>query len=220
VYAGHAALALALKAREPRLPIAPLALAAFGPDWVELALMLPRKHEGMAIYTHSIPAVVIGAALAAGLYAAFRRPGVRLIFLAWLLHWPADLITGRKPLFDATPLVGLDLYKLPIVDFALESLAVVIGCSIYARRFTARAELRRTIVLLGAALILLQGAVDVALAVMRNSEWTPTLVLGRRQTQLECARAVVADQGSACLLQLSSRTSIARERWRRTDPEA
>ena len=35
------------------------------------------------------------------------------------------------------------------------------------------------IVILGAALIALQGAVDVALSVMRNTEWTPSLALGR-----------------------------------------
>src|SRR5688572_18248822 len=34
VYTGHAAVALALSRREQRLPIALLALAAFGPDWL------------------------------------------------------------------------------------------------------------------------------------------------------------------------------------------
>jgi hypothetical protein len=186
MYAGHAAVALALKGREPRLPIVPLALACYGPDWVEVALMLLRTHSEKGVYTHSIPAVVIGATVAAGLYAAFRRPGAGLIFLGWLLHWPADMFTGRKPLFDGAPLVGLDLYKLPVVDFLLESIIVVIGCVLYARQFAARAEPRRTIVILGAALILMQGAVDVALKVMRNSEWSPSLVLQEWQPQLSC----------------------------------
>jgi hypothetical protein len=47
VYVGHAAVALALKAREPRLPLIPLTLACFGPDWVEVALMFPAPREGM-----------------------------------------------------------------------------------------------------------------------------------------------------------------------------
>ena len=220
MYAGHAAIALALKAREPRLPIVALALACYGPDWVELALMLPRKNGTAGLYSHSIPAVVVGAALAAGVYAAFRRPGVRLIFLGWLLHWPGDMFTGRKPLFDAAPLIGLDLYALPLVDFVLESTVVVIGCVIYARRFAPRGAARRTVVILGAALILLQGAVDVALAVVRDSEWRPSLALGEWQPQLSCHLQGAGNPGSACVLHFSTRTSTAREQWLRTAPGA
>jgi hypothetical protein len=185
VYVGHAAIALVLKAREPRLPIIPLTLACFGPDWVEVALMFPIKREGMAIYTHSIPAVILGATIASLLYAAFRQPAARMIALGWLLHWPADLLTGRKPMYTGTPLVGLDLYNLPFVDFLLESVVVVVGCAIFARRFAPRGDLRRVIVILGTALILLQGAVDVTLAVLRDSEWTPSLAVVGRQTQVE-----------------------------------
>jgi hypothetical protein len=184
MYAGHAAVALALKAREPRLPIVPLALACFGPDWVEVGLLLVHRAGGMAVYTHSVPAVIVGALIAAGLHAAFRRPGAGLILAGWLLHWPADLLTGRKPFLSSVPLIGLDLYKLPTVDFVLEGIVIVIGCSIYARRYARSAELRRTIVMLAAALILIQGAVDVALSVMRNSPWTPSLARAGRQTQL------------------------------------
>lgn len=188
MYAGHAAVALALKAREPRLLLVPLMLACYGPDWLEVALMFPNKREGMAVYTHSIPAVVIGGTLAAALYAATRRPGARLIFLAWLLHWPADLFTGRKPIVFGTPLIGLDLYKLPAVDFALETLVVVIGCALYARAFPARGELRRVIVILGATLIAMQAAVDVALAVMRNTELEPSMALASWRPQLPANR--------------------------------
>ena len=183
MYVGHAAVALVLKSREPRLPLIPLTLASFGPDWIEVALMFPKR-EGMAIYTHSIPAVLLGAAVAGLLYSAFRQPGARMIALAWLLHWPADLLTGRKPLFSLTPLLGLDLYHLPFADFALESIAVVVGCAIYARVFAARGELRRVVVILGAALIMLQGAVDVTLSVLRDAEWTPSLAFLGWQSQV------------------------------------
>ena len=204
MYSGHAAIALALKPREPKVPIVLLTLAAFGPDWVELALMLPVKREGMAIYTHSLPAVITGAAVAAGMYAATRRPGARSILLAWLLHWPADLLTGRKPILFSQPLIGLDLYKLPAVDFALEALVVVAGCVIYARRFAARAEWRRVVVIMGAALIALQAAVDVALSLMRNSEWSPSLASGRWQPQL---RGPQRDGGPAIRMHFALRPS-------------
>jgi len=209
VYAGHAAVALALRGREPRLPVVPLVLACYGPDWVEVALMFPRARAGMAIYTHSLPALLIGAGLAAALWKLTRRPGAWLLGLGWLLHWPADLFTGRKPLFLATPLVGLDLYKLPWVDFLIESTVIAIGCAIYARGFPARAEVRRVIVVLGAALIALQAAVDVALSVMRNSEWTPSLASAERQSHLP-RTCVATGPDSACVLQFASRTLDAR----------
>ena len=183
MYAGHAAVALALRRREPRLPILLLVIAAFGPDWLELLFMIPGEREGMAMFTHSIPAVVIGGGLAAALYSATRRPGGTTIFLAWLLHWPADLFTGRKPALLREPLIGLDLYKIPALDFALESVAVLIGCALYARAFPPRGELRRVVVMLGAALIAMQAAVDVALAVVRDSEWTPSFAQRTQRTR-------------------------------------
>src|SRR4051794_10619837 len=208
MYAGHLAIGLALKAREPRLPILPLALACFGPDWVETLLMLGGLRSGVAGYTHSIPAAVAGATIAAAVYAAFRRPGAVLILTGWLLHWPADLLTGRKPLFASTPLIGLDLYDLPVVDFALETVVIAIGCAIYARRYAVRAESRRTIVMLGAALIVLQGAVDVALSVMRNnSEWTPSLAVSAWQAQLSCRATTPLCRDSAYILHRSAGSS-------------
>ena len=184
MYAGHAAVALALRWREPRLPIVPLVIASYGPDWVETALSATHPQGGLATYTHSIPSLLLGAAIVTALWRLTGRPGATLLGVAWLLHWPADLLTGRKPLIFPTPLIGLDLYNLPLADFLLETLVVAIGCAIYARGVPRRAELRRTIVILGAALIALQGAVDVALLVMRNTEWEPSLASAMRQSHL------------------------------------
>jgi len=212
VYAGHAAVALALTRREPRPPISLLVLAAFGPDWLELLLMIPGQRGGTAVVTHSIPAVLIGGGLAAALHAATRRPGGWTILLAWLLHWPADLLTGRKPLLFAQPLIGLGLYRLPAVDFALESVVVVIGCALYARAFPSRGDLRRAIVILGAALIALQAAVDVALSVMRDPEWTPSFaVMGRRPHPPRSELDIVF---VAAGLHFAPRIPYTRKRWR------
>ena len=214
MYAGHAAVALALTRREPRLPIVPLVLAAFGPDWLELMLMIPEQRAGAAVLTHSIPAVLIGGGLAATLYAATRRPGAGTIFLAWLLHWVADLFTGRKPLLLGEPLIGLGLYRSPAADFALETAAVLIGCALYARTFPPRGELRRVVVILGAALIAMQAAVDVALSVMRNTDWAPSFASIQGRSQLQPLRGHGRDSGRA--LALSPRTHHTRERWRWT----
>ena len=221
MYVGHAAVALALRWREPRLPIVPLVLACYGPDWAEVVLMAPNPQATMAAYTHSIPGLLVGAALVTLLWTWLHRPGAMVLGVGWLLHWPADLFTGRKPLIFATPLIGLDLYNLPLADFLLEATVVAIGGAIYARGAPKRAELRRVIVILGAALIALQAALDVALGVMRNTEWEPSLASATRQSHLPRAR----DHGWAGLrMRFALSPSHSRregERWQqRTDPGA
>jgi len=113
-----------------------------------------------------------------------RRPGAWVLAVGWLLHWTADLFTGRKPFILPAPLIGFDLYNLPLADFLLEATVIAIGCAIYARGVPRRAELRRVIVITGAALVALQAAVDVALSVTRNTEWAPSLASATRQSHL------------------------------------
>jgi hypothetical protein len=173
VYAGHAGVALALKGSGRRVSIVALTFACFGPDWISVALLVAGQSDLVGVLSHSMPAVLIGGGAAAWLYSLSGRRGARSIFAGWLLHWPADLLTGKKPLVLGSPLVGLELYGRPAVDFVVESLVVVVGCALYARAFPRRADVRRVIVILGVSLIALQGVVDVALAVTRNdSGWT------------------------------------------------
>ena len=222
MYVGHAAIALALKAREPRIPIVVLVLASFGPDWTEIALGLAfgGGHAAMWAYAHCIPGVIVGATLAAGAYAlAFRRPGTGYVALAWLLHWPADFLTARKPLFDLQHLVGLDLYHRPAVDFALEGGLVLACCVLYARTFAPQPRQRRWVALMGASLLALQGVMDYGLR-NANVPWTPSLAQRRWQTQ----RSFVLRTGSPSRvrmpLALSPSTITARLQWRREKPEA
>ncbi len=180
MFAGHAALALALKARAPRVPFTPLILACFGPDWLEVALMLPHPREGMGVYSHSVQAVLVGASAAAGAYALLaRRPGAMQVLLGWLLHWPLDFVTGRKPLTSVTELVGLDLYHRPFTDFFVEALLLVVACALYARRFAPTGVQRRLVVAMGGMLLVLQLGVDVAIAEIDGQPWKPMLAPGR-----------------------------------------
>lgn len=168
VYAGHAAIALALKAQEPRLPIVPLTIACYGPDWLQWLLALVFEQPGMSPHTHSISAIIVSAFAAAGLYAlVVRRPGVRWIFIGWLSHWPADFITGRKPLTGLDDIVGLHLYARPWADFAVESAVVVVGCVIYGRAFGRGDNRYWVVVALGAALIAMQGVMDMSIAITK-----------------------------------------------------
>ena len=179
MYAGHSAVALALKGRNPEVALLPLVFACFGPDWVDLVLMVLAPFDSTELYSHSIPAVVVGAAMAAGLMTLFGMPGARTVFVGWLLHWPADLFTGLKPLFAAAPLVGLDLYHRPRADFLLESAIVFVGTAIYLRAFP-RTRTRSAIVMATAAmLVATQAAVDYTIVRTDRSRWQPSLATPR-----------------------------------------
>jgi hypothetical protein len=184
VYSGHAAIALALKAHEPRVPIAPLLIACYGPDWAELILGLAYGRGTMEVIAHSLPAVLAGGFAAAGLFALVaHRHGARYILLGWLLHWPADFLTARKPLIDLSHRVGLDLYHRPAIDFALEGTLVLVACLLYARTYARDAGARRWVLAMAAALIAMQGVLDYGL---RNEAqpWNPSLARRRWRPHL------------------------------------
>jgi hypothetical protein len=222
VYVGHAAIALALKAREPRIPVAVLVLASFGPDWTEIALGLAfgGGYSSMWAYAHFIPGVLLGAALSAGAYALlFRRPGARYVALAWLLHWPADFLTGRKPLFDLQDRVGLDLYNRPVVDFALEGGLVVVCCFLYARTFAPERRQRWWVAAMAAGLLAMQGVMDYGLR-SAHRPWSPSLAQRQWQTQLSFVLGARNPARVRMPLALSYSTITARMQWRREKPEA
>jgi hypothetical protein len=175
MYAGHAAVALALKAREPRVPLAMLVVACFGPDWVELFLGLAvGRAEGEA-YSHFIPAVILGALAAGALYAIIsRRPGAPYVVSGWLLHWPADFFTAHKPLLNPAHVVGLDLYNVPQVDFLIEGALVAGCCVLYARAYARSVGQRRWVLAMGLGLAGLQAMLDYGLYHQPWRMWQPS----------------------------------------------
>jgi hypothetical protein len=176
VYAGHAAVALALQTRRPRLPIALLVAVCFGPDWVELALALAVGRGAGEAYSHCIPAVLACAAAVGALYTLRGgRLDAAWLALGWLLHWPADFLTAHKPLLRPDHVVGLDLYMLPGVDFTIEAVLVTLGCLVYARAFASTPPQRRWVLAMGLALVVLQAVLDFGLAHQPGRVWTPTL---------------------------------------------
>jgi len=222
VYAGHAAVALALKTRAPRVPIAVLVAACFGPDWVELFLGLLKGRGTGEVYSHFIPAVLLGAVLAALLFElVFRRRGSRWIAIGWLLHWPADFLTAHKPLIDPRGhRIGLDLYNLPLVDFTIEA-ALVVGCAwLYARTYAPSRRQRAWVAAAAVALAGIQGVLDYGLAHQPWREWNPSLAQGWWQPHLTVAAAGNAVPSLRMALALSPSKPTARARWRKTDPEA
>ena len=117
---GHLGIAYLGKAARPTLPLALLAIAAFGPDLFRFAAS-PFRID-IEIASHSIPAVlVIGAVI--GLVAARRVGGIAgalTVIAVCFLHWPADVFTGCKPVFNNETWVGFLRYRHPAVDLPVE----------------------------------------------------------------------------------------------------
>jgi hypothetical protein len=156
VYAGHVAIATLVNGKRPSIPLAWLVPVAFGPDWVEWLFGLAGRQN--RALSHSIPAVVLGALLAALVYALRSRRwnDVALVALTWMSHWPADFITGSKPTWPGGPDVGLMLYEHLGYDAALESL-LVFGCwLVYRASLPERARRSRLVWLMPAGLVFMQ----------------------------------------------------------------
>jgi hypothetical protein len=220
VYAGHAAVALALKTRDPRVPLAPLALACYGPDWLEIVLGFWRGRSEMALYTHYIPGLFAGALGAAAVYViVFRRPGGWLILAGWLLHWPADFFTAHKGLLSPTDRVGVDLYNLPPADFLVEAALVLACCALYARTFAHSPAQRRWVAAMALGLLALQAMLDVSLAQL-DVPWNPSLTQREWRSHLGFVPSSGRKSSLRMPLALSPFTLTASARWRRMECEA
>jgi hypothetical protein len=54
--------------------------------------------------------------------------------LTYVLHWPADFITGHKPTWPGGPIVGLDLYTHTKLVWVVDLAAFGLGWLIYRGR--------------------------------------------------------------------------------------
>lgn len=166
---GHFGLAYIAGAarRDARLPL--LLAAAVLPDILDFAYAAVRFCSPLGLYSHSLPVLVPLAALAFAVgLATSRSAGAGLAMAAVvLLHLPADLLTGEKMLWPGGPIVGLQLYKQPLVDFAIELPLIVGGWALLRRAPSgsswstgSNAPRWATSALALVALIAVQGAMD------------------------------------------------------------
>lgn len=106
-----------------------LAGASVAPDVVDALFAAARLCNPHGLYSHTVPAAVLIAALTGG--AAFLATGRRstgVLALALVLaHIPLDYLTGHKLFWPGDELRGLHLYTRPLLDFVLESVVVAAG---------------------------------------------------------------------------------------------
>src|SRR5256885_11042513 len=165
MYAGHIGIALAGKGYRSTVPLWVLLVATQLPDWADAAVCAAGGGSPPPeMLSHSLPAVA-GLALAlALLYYAFTRDsgGSVLAGIIVISHMIADYVTGLKPTWPGGPLIGLELYRNPAVDFGIEALVIVLGWTIYRRGLPVELRDSAPVNLMLVCLLLLQLAASVS----------------------------------------------------------
>ena len=136
MYGGHVGIALAGKGYRSTMPLWVLLVATQLPDWADAAVCsVGGASPPSEMLSHSLPAVAVLATTVALLYYATARdfPGSALAGTIVVSHMIADYVTGLKPTWPGGPFIGLELYRHPAVDFAIEAAVIILGWMIYRR---------------------------------------------------------------------------------------
>lgn len=119
---GHLGVAAAVRSRWPVLSLLWLVPVAIAPDILDFVYVALGICSPYGLYSHTVPAAALTGAVLGGI--AFLATGSRaagLVTAALVLaHLPLDLVTGHKIFWPGGPLLGLDLYRRPLLDFLIE----------------------------------------------------------------------------------------------------
>ena len=126
---GHLGIAGAAHASRRDSSLLWLLGATMAPDVVDALFVVARQCNPHGLYSHTVPAAALIAAVVGALAYYFtdqRATGI-LSALLVLAHLPPDFITGRKLFWPGAEMMGLRLYDHPIGDFVLEAALVFLG---------------------------------------------------------------------------------------------
>jgi hypothetical protein len=165
---GHFGLAAGVRGGWPRTALVWLLPASIAPDLLDVILAAARICNPYGLYSHTLPAVVLIAALVGG--AAYLTVSGKAdataastamaCILVILLHPTLDFLTGHKLFWPGGELRGLHLYDRPMLDFLLESAVVVVGWLLLRRTPAAPRWAAAPAAL--CTVLLLQGAADLS----------------------------------------------------------
>src|SRR6266496_6748942 len=164
MYGGHIGIALAGKGYRSTMPLWVLLIATQLPDWADAAVCSAGAASPPSeMLSHSLPAVAVLATVVALLYYAAVRDiaGSALAGTIVVSHMIADYVTGLKPTWPSGPLIGLELYRHPAVDFGIEAAVIVIGWMIYRQSLPAARRNSSPVTVMLFSLLLLQLAASV-----------------------------------------------------------
>ena len=167
MYAGHVGIALGAHGIRKAIPLWFLVIASQLPDWADAAWCLADvRPQPPGILSHSIPAVSALAVIAALFYVIWLRDpaGMLLVFIVVLSHAAGDYLTGIKPTWIGGPMIGLMLYRRPVIDFLVESVVILTGWILYRRSLSPDRRNTEPAFTMLAALLVIQAGADVFLS--------------------------------------------------------
>lgn len=156
--AGHLGVAAAARSRRPGTRIAWLVVAAYAPDILDLLYAMLGICSPSGLYSHTIPAAALTAAVLGGAAMLLEDRATSLIVVALVfLHLPFDWPTGQKLFWPGGEIHGLGWYDWPLRDFIIEAATIVAGFMLLVR---AEPRRRKLLLIAGATLIASQAVFD------------------------------------------------------------
>ena len=171
MYAGHIGVALGAHGIRKAIPLWFLIIASQLPDWTDAAFCLANVRPSTpGILSHSIPAVSVLALLAALAYVMIMRDpaGMLLVAVVVLSHAAGDYLTGLKPTWSGGPMIGLMLYRRPVIDFIFEAVVIAAGWMLYRASLSPERRSSEPVITMLGALLLIQAGADVFLSFARG----------------------------------------------------
>jgi hypothetical protein len=126
---GHIGVALGARALRRDVPLGWLLAASVAPDVLDGIEPLAHVWGSDGLFSHSLPviaALIILLSGAAFLFLGTTRAAT-LVAVMVIAHLLPDYVTGQKILWPHGPVVGFDLYRWPLLDFALEVPVIALG---------------------------------------------------------------------------------------------
>jgi len=167
MYAGHVGVALGAHGIRKAIPLWFLIIASQLPDWTDAAFCLANVRPSTpGILSHSIPAVSVLALLAALAYVITMRDpaGMILVAVVVLSHAAGDYLTGLKPTWSGGPMIGLTLYRRPVIDFIVEATVIAVGWTLYRSSLPPERRSAEPVFTMLGVLLLIQAGADVILS--------------------------------------------------------
>jgi hypothetical protein len=140
VYLGHVGIALGAKGFRPRVALLALLIATYAPDWVDSGLCILGAYDPGGMSSHSLPVVVVLAALGLVAYAPTTGDWLGGLVIAAVIasHMVLDWLTGYKPTWPGGPMIGMRLYDRPVLSLGIETIVLIVGVLLYRRSLPKR----------------------------------------------------------------------------------
>ena len=164
MYVGHMGFALGAHGIRRTIPLWFLVIAAQLPDWADAGFCLGGiRPSAQGILSHSLPAVAMLALAAVAAYSTAHRDTAGMLIVAAVVisHALGDYFTGVKPTWAGGPMIGLQLYKRPVIDFVIEAAVILGGWWIYRRSLPQERRSTEPVFTLLGALIVIQIGADI-----------------------------------------------------------